>query len=297
MQETNFPIEILIHDDASTDGTADIIREYEQKYPEIIKPIYQTENQYSKGIKISQTFNWSRAKGKYIAICEGDDYWIDPYKLQKQVDFLENNPDYGLCYTKAFVYYQSRQEMAKNKIWGKKFNTIEELLTMKRYPIPTLTVCLRKELLFRYLEEIKPETRNWRIFGDIPLTLWFKHNSQIYFIEQFTGVYRLIPNSFAHRILYEDKIKFIEERQQIRMFFIKLYNIPKLERVINNRKLMECANQAIIFKKYDEYSNFISNVDDNSRKIKLKKLIGKYIFLMIVYNKYLKLRKIIFTKR
>ena len=90
MQKTDFPFEVLIHDDASTDGTADIIREYETKYPDIIKPIYQTENQYSKGIKISATYNYPRAKGKYIALCEGDDYWIDPYKLQKQVDFLEH---------------------------------------------------------------------------------------------------------------------------------------------------------------------------------------------------------------
>ena len=87
MQKTDFPFEILIHDDASTDGTADIIREYEAKYPDIIKPIYQTENQYSKGIKVSQVYQFPRAKGKYIALCEGDDYWTDPYKLQKQVDF------------------------------------------------------------------------------------------------------------------------------------------------------------------------------------------------------------------
>lgn len=95
-QQTAFPIEVLIHDDASTDGTTDIIREYETNYPEVIKPIYQKENQYSKGMPISATFNWPRAKGKYIAMCEGDDYWTDPLKLQKQVDFLEKNQEYVL---------------------------------------------------------------------------------------------------------------------------------------------------------------------------------------------------------
>ena len=73
MQKTNFAFELLIHDDASTDGTADIIREYETKYPDIIKPIYQTENQYRKRIRINSTYNFPRAKGKYIALCEGDD--------------------------------------------------------------------------------------------------------------------------------------------------------------------------------------------------------------------------------
>lgn len=98
MQKTNFPFEILIHDDASTDGTSDIIREYEEKYPKIFLPIYQKENQYAKNIRrISATFNFPRARGKYIAMCEGDDYWTDPYKLQKQVDFLENNSDINLC--------------------------------------------------------------------------------------------------------------------------------------------------------------------------------------------------------
>ena len=76
MQKTNFKFEILIHDDASTDRTVDIIKKYQQKYPEIIKPIFQTENQYSKGVnKINYKFNFIRSKGKYIALCEGDDYW------------------------------------------------------------------------------------------------------------------------------------------------------------------------------------------------------------------------------
>lgn len=106
-QKTSFPIEVLIHDDASTDGTQDIIREYEKKYPNIVKPIYQIENQYSKGVKVSLVYNYSRARGKYIALCEGDDYWTDPYKLQKQVDFLESHPDYVMCSHRYNSYKES----------------------------------------------------------------------------------------------------------------------------------------------------------------------------------------------
>lgn len=99
MQKTTFPIEILVHDDASTDRSADIIREYTEKYPDLFKPIYQKENQYSKGKGfVGMTLNFERAKGKYIAMCEGDDYWTDPLKLQKQVDFLEQNPKYSICF-------------------------------------------------------------------------------------------------------------------------------------------------------------------------------------------------------
>lgn len=99
-QKTDFPFEILIYDDASTDETPEIIREYAGKFS-IIKPILQKENQYSRGQRgINIKYNFPRAKGEYIALCEGDDYWTDQYKLQKQVDFLQLNPDYSLCFTR-----------------------------------------------------------------------------------------------------------------------------------------------------------------------------------------------------
>lgn len=97
MQQTEFPFEVLIHDDASTDDSAAIIREYEAKYPDIIKPIYQTVNQHSQRVPINMTFQIPRIKGEYVAFCEGDDYWTDPLKLQKQYDFMVSHPEYTLC--------------------------------------------------------------------------------------------------------------------------------------------------------------------------------------------------------
>lgn len=97
MQQTNFPFEAIVHDDASTDGTAAIIREYAEKYPDIIKPIYETENQYSKHDGSLDRIMDAHMNGKYIALCEGDDYWIDPLKLQKQVDLLEQYPECSMC--------------------------------------------------------------------------------------------------------------------------------------------------------------------------------------------------------
>ncbi len=93
-QRVNFKYEILIHDDASTDSTADIIREYAEKYPDVFVPILQTENQYSKGVPIIAKL-YPKARGKYLAICEGDDFWPDLDKLQKQFDFLESHPEYS----------------------------------------------------------------------------------------------------------------------------------------------------------------------------------------------------------
>ena len=97
MQKTNFNFEILIHDDASTDKTKEIIKSYQERFPNVIKPIYQTENQFSKGIKISQTFQHPRVRGCYVAFCEGDDCWLDENKLQTQVDFLDSNKEYSAC--------------------------------------------------------------------------------------------------------------------------------------------------------------------------------------------------------
>lgn len=97
MQKTNFPMEIIINEDCSTDGTAGIIRDYELKYPEIIKPIYHKKNVYSQGININAEYMLPLARGKYVALCDGDDYWTDPYKLQKQYDALENHPECLMC--------------------------------------------------------------------------------------------------------------------------------------------------------------------------------------------------------
>ena len=96
-QKTNFNFEIIVHDDCSTDRSALIIKEYQKKFPDIIKPIFQSENQYSKGKMILQEFLIPKIRGDYFAICEGDDYWIDNNKLQKQVDYMEKHKACTLC--------------------------------------------------------------------------------------------------------------------------------------------------------------------------------------------------------
>lgn len=121
MQKTNFRFEVLIHDDASTDHTSEIIREYELKYPEIIKPIYETENQYSKKDGSLTRIQYGRVQGKYIAMCEGDDYWIDPLKLQKQFDALEAHPELDIC---AHGAYAERNGEKCGKILPSKKATI-----------------------------------------------------------------------------------------------------------------------------------------------------------------------------
>ena len=101
MQQTSFPFEAIVHDDVSTDGSAAIIREYAEKYPDIIKPIYETENQYSKHDgSLRRIMDAAiHPAAKYVAVCEGDDYWTDPHKLQLQVDFWNLTPTIPFQFT------------------------------------------------------------------------------------------------------------------------------------------------------------------------------------------------------
>ncbi len=146
MQKTNFPIEILVHDDASTDHSADIIREYTEKYPDLFKPIYQKENQYSKGVKITMTYQIPRAKGKYIAMCEGDDYWTDPHKLQKQVDFLEGHDDYVMCAHNSIVKDESTGIMRCFNNWLQEDTYGYSDIISKNWFIPTQSMLFRKDI-------------------------------------------------------------------------------------------------------------------------------------------------------
>lgn len=153
MQKTNFDYEILIHDDASSDKTQEIILSYKNKYPDIIKPILQVENKYSKGIKPIFEYLFPKAQGKYIALCEGDDYWTDPYKLQKQVDFLEANPDFVLTSHNAMIINEQNQLIKEKKvnINEEKIYTKEEL--KKGAFILTLTMCFRN-IIKTYPKEV-----------------------------------------------------------------------------------------------------------------------------------------------
>ena len=129
-QKTNFKYEVIIYDDASTDGTKEIIEEYVNKYPDIIHPVFQKENQYSKGIRgLRARFTYGKCNGKYIATCDGDDCWTDPYKLQKQVDFMEENDDYVVCGHDARVVDSKGEVVKDSKLHDqfKKDATSEEL--------------------------------------------------------------------------------------------------------------------------------------------------------------------------
>jgi glycosyltransferase involved in cell wall biosynthesis len=139
MQVTDFPFEILIHDDASTDGTTDIVEDYAQRYPGLIRLMVQQENQYSQGRRIVEIC-LKNARGEYVALCEGDDYWTDPQKIQKQVAFLQSNPDYVLTYHRSQPF---SGEEERDIDFGGARRDLSALELQKATPIFTLTTCFR----------------------------------------------------------------------------------------------------------------------------------------------------------
>lgn len=204
MQQCDFDFEILIHDDASTDETQEIIKEYAVKYPEIIKPILQKENQYSKGRSISATYNWPRARGKYIALCEGDDYWTDPLKLQKQVDFLEANPEYSLV---CGGFISKNEETGEEKVELKEVEaspdhtekgfdiTLERLL--KQWLTKTLTLMYRKSAL-----DLK-EYQKYKYAKDFHLNYELLKKGKGYYMKEIFGVYHVHDGGIFSKLTQE----------------------------------------------------------------------------------------------
>ncbi len=142
-QQTTFPFEIVINDDCSTDGTTAIVADYARRYPNLIRPLFHEENQYQQGKHpCPELFRLSR--GKYIAFCEGDDYWTDPFKLQKQVDFLESHLDYVMTYHDAIAFNEKGVQGVQ--LVGKGQRDATGLELMKGRPISTLTTCWRNVL-------------------------------------------------------------------------------------------------------------------------------------------------------
>jgi glycosyltransferase involved in cell wall biosynthesis len=227
-QKTNFEYEVLINDDASNDGTAQIIKEYSIKYPEIIKPVFHSQNQYSKGIRGLLIRNLlPHAKGQYVALCDGDDYFCDIGKLQVQTDFMDANPDFALCFHPVRVIYENNEseEYVYPSVSGSNTQfTLKKLL--KRNFIQTNSVMYRRRKYENLPVDIIP--------GDWYLHLYHAQFGTIGFIDRIMSVYRRHPAGLWWQAEH-DYNKFLDKHGMMHLaMFLEALKLFRKNRVYKN---------------------------------------------------------------
>ena len=283
-QKVNFPIELIIADDFSTDGTRNILTEYKQKYPDLIRLILQEKN-------VGPHQNWmdlmQSPKSKYIAYFEGDDYWIDDRKLQKQTDFLENHRDTGMVCTNYTKYFFRTGAVKHNSFSNKKYNNevkFEDYL-LDMSSIATATILIRKKIVHDYFDEIPLETRESFIVGDTPLWLFTAAKSGIAVFPEETAVYRVLNNSACHFDTPEEHYEFVLKGFKIADYFYNRYgkNDETLYRNLNQKKIKAALfhgyrtlNRELALRSYKELMSYKSGY---------KKKISALLMLAGSFNK------------
>lgn len=278
-QKTNFEFEILIHDDASTDKTAEKIKYYADKHPNIVKPILQTENQYSKGISsINEKYNYSRAKGKYIALCEGDDFWISEHKLQQQVDYMESHADCTLCFHNAIIVNVDGtivrdSFLPKNDFYSPYFNDFDSIYTTDQMIL--LDFVPTNSLLFRssYVADFGQFMHEKKyICGDLPTRLFFSSKGYAYYFKEKMSAYRRgVPGS-ASQIAnsnYEAKLKTRQGHIAILNDF-NIYTSGEYKESIEEAKILKIfsffyQHGSLLVCKEKQYRHFLKRASFKSR--------------------------------
>lgn len=186
-QRTTFPFEVIVHDDASTDGTTRIVREYASRYPGVVIPYVEGENRYSMGVEGLETISLPPVRGRYVAVCEGDDYWCDPLKLQAQHDYLEVHPDCSLCVHAVRVFDEEigRFREVLRPADGERDLSVEEVIGSRG--ARRIGTC---SLFFRNSSEpLPPAFRDWGV-GDTPLLIWQATRGAVHYLDRPMAVYR-----------------------------------------------------------------------------------------------------------
>ena len=219
MQRCNFLFELVIGEDCSLDNTRSIC----EKFARQNKNINLLPSNKNLGVLPNFNRTLSACSGKYIALCEGDDYWTDPYKLQKQVDFMETNPDYSLICSN---YYKKRDSKKISVTIPSKIDYTNLLVGSNK--IPTLSTLFRNNHYISYNNDINPLDKNWKA-GDYPLWLYLSTKGRIKVLDDFTGVYRVLQSSASHFQDIDKQYQFFENMISIREFFHNKYSSDNVE--------------------------------------------------------------------
>ena len=304
LQETNFPFVCAIVDDASTDGEQNVIRGYLERHFDIqdnsivkneetddysmtlvrhktnhncyFSVLFLKYNHYSirkpKYLYIEEMLNCVQ----YIALCEGDDYWTDPCKLQKQVDYLEDHPKCGLVWAKAKKYYQET-----NSFKGTVGHVMSGYYDMfVNYGIAPMTCMYTKSAIEGYYDFVKGQ--KW-LLGDSPLFLYIAHDHDIHFMDEVVGVYRVLKNSASHSTSYEQNVRFKNSTFDVVKFFCNKYGHPDFKK-LESIHYSYLFNYAFNDGRYDTAKELYRQIPYPNIKNRLKRIISSNGLMRSIYS-------------
>ncbi len=294
MQKTDFEYEVLIHDDASTDNTQAIIKEYEEKYPDIIKPIYQIENKWSKGgVHPQLKYNIPRVQGEYIAFCDGDDYWTDPNKLQKQVDFLETHTDYVICAHQCELKFEGIDAHKINHPTKRYGEIKQDDLYNTNYFFASSVVWRWDERCKINLEKLVPKkilTIDWY------MNLLMSQKGKMYILQDVMSVYRINKDGLWSDYWFNQEKCILKRGKYLVNFYYYVYNnITDKSRKFKYLGYFEIKN---VFTTY--YKNYCIReclyieklFPDIIDKIKTEQKIQDNLFFDIAHRRFKKYQKL-----
>lgn len=228
-QRTSFTIEIVVGEDCSTDRTAEIVEGYRRRYPDIIRIVTSKSN---VGWRANYRRTIAAARGRYIALLDGDDYYTDDEKLERQVSLLEQESEIGMCYTRS----ERRDERGGCSIYpeGACTTTLEAML--KRNPAENCTVVARRALVEQYYAEIRPDQHPEWLTDDLPMWLWFAAKSRYAAIDKPMAVHRVLTYSVSHSPDYRRKIAFCDSLSNISLWYDSVYNNSQMRHSLQRAK-------------------------------------------------------------
>jgi len=226
-QKAAFPFELVIGEDCSPDGTRDIALDYERRYPDRVRVVTSDKN---VGLHPNVLRTQEACRGEYLLFCEGDDWWHDPSKLQTQVDFLDQHPDYGLVHCNYDTFEVAANKLKRGVIHGpnglQDDNAFLEIMLRKRR-ILTLTVCVRRSLLDRVVKE-QPECtdRQWPM-GDTQRWLEISRLAKVKYFPQSMATYNYLPESASQSRDPAKAFRFSEKAGQLILHYLKKYPVEE----------------------------------------------------------------------
>ncbi len=290
MQKVDFPYEIIVHDDASQDQTPQIITEYAHKYPEMITPILQTENQFSQGIEIISKNIFPKAKGKYIAFLEADDYWIDPNKLSDQVEFLEAHPRFSMCFTATEHFYSQNNKKNRFKRYRKHDSvcTEKDVILQGGRLVDMVPVMARRSVF-----DPVPDWFLCTYLWDVTVPLLSMLHGKIQYLDKVTSVYRYsVPGSWT-----QNNVKHTERRIMNIDKILRLYDAfddftnQRYHTLINKKINSLTVNRLLLSNKE------VQNFDEVYSRLKFNKKLEYQVFNLLgsyrLYERYKQIKRIL----